>query len=235
MIAGCTSSNSQQNNINAQNEIGFTNINLTLPFDAEDMGRGNGFVSPFGLIRHERDKGHGHAGIDIPLSKGDEIYAVAKGRIMINEPATDGGQGDSFEGNNVVLLIAEYGKGEGWGFLYEHIDLNPGINVDSAVSRGQLIGTSALTNGNNHLGLVYYFNDFKYTREPKCWVENLNGEDKQKLLAKWGKIIASSEFVEGWSNSFEDGAYPFRALLNLEEFPDGPRLCYEYGLDVRHK
>ncbi len=209
-------------------------VNLALSFDVEDIGGGNEFLTPFGLIRHERDKGHGHAGIDVPLSKGDKIYAVSDGAIIINEPATDGGEGSNKEGNNVVLLIAEgYREGEGWAFLYEHIHLNPEINVGSKVSKKQFIGESALSNGNNHLGLVYYFNNFQYTREPKCWVEYLNAEDKQKLLDAWEEIRTSSKFIESWRNAFEDGAYPYRALLNKNNFPAGPQLCYEYGLDVR--
>ncbi len=209
-------------------------VNLVLPFDVENMGGGNEFVTPFGLIRHERDRGHGHAGIDVPLSRGDKIYAVSDGTIIINEPATDGGEGNNFEGNNVVLLIAEgYNEGEGWGFLYEHINLDSGISVGSIVNKRQLIGKSALTNGNNHLGLVYYFNDFKYVREPKCWVEHLNGEEKQKLLTKWGEIRTGPVFIDSWKSSFEDGAYPYRALLNEANYPNGPQLCYEYGLDAR--
>jgi len=211
-------------------------VNLALPFDAENMGGGNEFFTPFGLIRHERDKGYGHAGIDIPLSQGDNIYAVADGTIIINEPATDGGAGNNFEGNNVVLLITEgYSAGEGWRFLYEHINLNSGISVGSEISREQLIGTSSLTNGNNHLGLVYYFNNFKYTKDSKCWVEHLNDEDKQKLLDLWEEIRTSSKFIVSWQNSFEDGAYAYRALLNLDNYPDGLQLCYDYGLDVRQR
>lgn len=224
----------QEPRSNNENSIIEVPVNLALPFDIGDMGGGNEFVTPFGLIRHERDKGHGHAGIDVPLSKGDEIYAVTEGKIIINEPATDGEEGNSREGNNVVLLITEgYRKGEGWGFLYEHINLNSEIDIGSKVSKKQLIGTSALTNGNNHLGLVYYFNDFKYVREPKCWVEHLNSEDKQKLLNAWEEIRISAKFIESWRNAFEDGAYPYRALLNKDKFPSGPQLCYEYGLDVR--
>lgn len=217
-----------------ENSIIGAPANLALPFDVEDMGGGNEFLTPFGLIRHKRDKGHGHAGIDVPLSKGDNIYAVSDGTIIINEPATDGGEGGNREGNNIVLLITEgYRRGEGWAFLYEHISLNSGIDIGSKVSKKQLIGKSALSNGNNHLGLVYYFNDFKYVREPKCWVEHLDKEDKQKLLDVWGKIKTNSEFIESWRNAFEDGAYPYRALLNRNNFPSGPQLCYKYGLDVR--
>lgn len=207
--------------------------NLVLPFDVENMFGGNKFISPFGLIRHERDKGHGHAGIDIPLSKGDKIYAVADGTIIFNTPATDGGKDNNFEGNNIVLLITKGREGEGWGFLYEHINLNSEINVGSAVRRKQLIGTSALTNGNNHFGLVYYFNDFKYTKEPKCWVEYLIDEDKQSFLQLWDEIKINSKFIDSWHNSFEDGAYAYNALLNKDKFPAGPQPCYDYDLDVR--
>lgn len=232
--------NHEQENIDqnagSNNENSFIGapLNLALPFDVEDAGGGNEFFTPFGLIRHERDKGYGHAGIDIPLSRDDEIYAVSDGKIVANYPATDGGEGNNFEGNNVVLLITEgYRQGEGWGFLYEHIDLISGINVGSVVSKGQLIGASALANGNNHLGLVYYFNNFKYVKDPRCWIEHLNSEDKQRLLAKWEEIQVSSKFIQSWNSTFEDGAYPYRALLDETNYPNGPQLCYEYGLNVR--
>ncbi len=229
-----TNKDIHDNNKPNQNYEIYSLTNLDLPFDVDDINGGNKFFTPFGLIRHERDKGHGHAGIDIPLSKGDDIYAVSDGTIIINKPATDGGDGNSFEGNNVVLLIAGgYNEGEGWGFLYEHINLDSEINLGSIVDKGQLIGTSALTNGNNHLGLAYYFDDFKYTRDSKCWVDNLNGEDKQRLLAEWEEISMSPEFINSWTDSFEDGAYPYRALLDKNNFPNGPQLCYDYGLDVR--
>ncbi len=201
--------------------------NLTLPFDAENMFGGNKFVTPFGLIRHERDQGHGHAGIDIPLSLGDPLYAVSDGEIIRNEPASDG------PGNNIILLIITDRAGEGWAFLYEHINLNFGIEVGSKARKGQLIGQSALVEGNNHLGLVYYFNNFKYTKEPKCWTEHLRHEDKRKLFDSWEKIRSNPTFIEGWQNAFEDGTYAYRALLNKDKFPSGPQLCYEYGLDVR--
>lgn len=225
--------NQQQNSENDEIFLGAPE-NLDLPFDVKDIGGGNELFTPFGLIRHERDKGHGHAGIDVPLSKGDEIYAVADGKIIINQPATDGGEGNNFEGNNVVLLIAEGEReGEGWGFLYEHINLNSEIQVGTKINEGQLIGKSALTNGNNHLGLVYYFNNFQYIKEPKCWIEYLNSEDKEKFSEAWEKIRSNDKFTESWRNSYEDGAYPYRALLNPDVFPDGPQLCYKYGLDVR--
>ncbi len=200
---------------------------LALPFDVENMFGGNKFVSPFGLIRHNRDKGHGHAGIDIPLSQGDSIYAVSDGEIIRNEPASDG------PGNTIVLLIIKDREGEGWAFLYEHINLNLGIDVGSQTSKGQSIGYSALVKGNNHLGLVYYFNDFQYTKEPKCWAEYVRNEDKQKLFNIWEEIRGNPTFIESWQNAFEDGTYAYRALLNKDTFPSGPQLCYEYGLDVR--
>ncbi len=38
---------------------------LFLSFRVEDVRGGSGFISPFGIIRHSRDAGHGHGGIEV--------------------------------------------------------------------------------------------------------------------------------------------------------------------------
>ena len=80
---------------------------LALPFRIEDVGGGNEFISPFGIIRHSRDTGIGHGGIDIPLNQNAPIYAVADGTILSAEVSSDGAGG-----SNVLLLISgSDGKG----------------------------------------------------------------------------------------------------------------------------
>ena len=88
---------------------------LSLPFRIEDLGGSNRFISPFGILRHSRDAGHGHGGIDIPLDKNADVYAVSDGTILSVEES-----GDGAGGFDVILLILGSG-GEGWGFLYEHV------------------------------------------------------------------------------------------------------------------
>ena len=79
------------------------------------MGGSNEFISPFGIIRHSRDSGHGHGGIDIPLNENAPIFAVAEGTILSAEESSDGAGGF-----DVKLLITGSG-GEGWGYIYEHV------------------------------------------------------------------------------------------------------------------
>ena len=88
---------------------------LFLPFRTKDVGGSSEFISPFGIIRHSRDAGHGHGGIDVPLNANAPIYAVADGAILSAEASSDG-----VGGSDIKLLI--FGsRGEGWGFLYEHV------------------------------------------------------------------------------------------------------------------
>jgi len=196
---------------------------------AEAMEGGSDFISPFGPIRHSRDSGHGHGGIDIPLDTGDPIFAVAGGVIITNDFAEDN------RGGNIVDLLIEpgYREGEGWMFKYEHIILESGLDVGSEVKRGQLIGKTAMTSGNNHLQLSYFFNDFKFDKNKICWVDQLEPADKNILEEKFNEIRNSQEFIELWENVNEEGYYSNRGLLDKENFPDGPQLCYPLGIDVR--
>ena len=113
----------------------------------EDVGGGNGFISPFGIIRHSRDQGHGHGGIDVPLKTEAPIYAVADGTI------------------------------------------NAGLTLDTA-SREALLG---------------YFDALRTTQA----------------------------FMAQWEGASEEGMRALKALLDSERFPEGPQLCYPFGLDVR--
>ena len=66
---------------------------LFLPFRVEDLGGSNEFISPFGIVRHSRDGGLGHGGIDIPLNDRALIFAVADGTILSAEESSDGAGG----------------------------------------------------------------------------------------------------------------------------------------------
>lgn len=202
---------------------------LFLPFRTEDVGEGNGFISPFGIIRHSRDAGHGHGGIDIPLNQDAPVYAVADGAILSVEESSDGAGGF-----DVKLLILGSG-GEGWGFLYEHIDLEPGISVDSTVTKGQLIGRNGLTTDrrNNHLQLTYMFNDYRFYRDQRCWVDHLDASSKETVLAYFDSLKTKETFLAQWRNASEEGMNAYKELLNREKSPEGPQLCYSLGLEVR--
>ena len=202
---------------------------LFLPFRIEDVGGGNEFISPFGIIRHSRDASHGHGGIDIPLNANAPLYAVADGTILSAEESSDGAGGFDVE-----LLLSGSG-GEGWGFLYEHIELETGLVVGSAVTRGQLIGRNGLITDhrNSHLQLTYMFNDYKFSRDSRCWVDHLDSSSRKALLDYFDSIKATGKFLSQWQNSSEEGMKGLSELLNQARFPEGPQLCYPLGLDVR--
>ena len=202
---------------------------LVLPFRTEDVGGSNEFISPFGIIRHSRDSGHGHGGIDIPLNRNAPVYAVTDGAILSAEESSDGAGGF-----DVKLLILGSG-GEGWGFLYEHIELEPDIYVGDTVTKGQLIGRNGLITDrrNTHLQLTYLFNDYKFYRDQRCWVDHLDPSSKSTLLNYFDSIKATEKFIAQWQNASEEGMKALSELLDQERFPDGPQLCYPLGLDVR--
>ena len=203
---------------------------LTLPFDADDI---DGFISPFGLYRHSKDHpDFGHAGIDIPLRQGAPLFAVADGVIVSVTPSID-----HRPGSVVVVQIAEGERaGEGWVFLYEHIDLAARLVEGSAVSRGQLIASNPieLNTGNNHLQLSYAFNDLRFFNRLTCWVDQLDAPGRAALMERFDEIRTSDEFWRSWSTATDDGGMlAYRELLNVELFPGGAQLCYPQGTDVR--
>ena len=202
---------------------------LSLPFRIEDVGGGNEFISPFGIVRHSRDAGHGHGGIDIPLDENAPVYAVADGTILSAQESSDGAGGF-----DVKLLISGSG-GEGWGFHYEHVKLEPEIAVGSAVTEGQLIARNGLTTDrrNNHLQLSYMFNDYAFFRDQRCWVDHLDPSSRSSLLDYFDSTKTTERFIAQWDTASEEGMMPYKELLNKERFPGGPRLCYTLGLDVR--
>ena len=203
---------------------------LSIPFRTEDVGGGNEFISPFGIIGHSRDAGHGHGGIDIPLNENAPLFAVADGTILSAEESSDGAGGF-----DVKLLISGTG-GEGWGFLYEHIQLESAVHVGSAVTKGQLIGRNGLTTDrrNSHLQLTYMFNDYEFYRDQRCWVDHLDSSSKKSILDYFDSIkTTDSKFIAQWQNASEEGMKALSELLNIARFPEGPQLCYTLGLDVR--
>ncbi len=204
--------------------------NLALPFRVEEIN-GEGFISPFGLYRKSLDRPeYGHSGIDIPLPSEIPLYAVAGGRIIGYDLATDGRGG-----SNLKLLISEGGnKGEGWVFLYEHVELQPNLAIGNDVEKGQLIAMNAIPErGNNHLQLTYSFNSYTYYRNHICWVGKLRTADQKALENRFRKIAKTDAFISSWQNAVEEGMYAYRELLNTEKFSNGPELCYPPGTDVR--
>jgi hypothetical protein len=202
---------------------------LSLPFRTEDVGGSNEFISPFGIIRHSRDAGHGHGGIDFPLNQNAPIYAVADGTVLSVEESSDGAGGF-----DVKLLILGT-SGEGWGFLYEHVALEPGVASGSVVTKGQRIARNGLTSDrrNNHFQLTYMFNDYMFYRDQRCWVDHLDSSSKKTLLTYFDTIKTKKKFIAQWQNASEEGMRAYSELLNKDTFPEGPQLCYPLGLDVR--
>jgi hypothetical protein len=147
----------------------------------------------------------------------------------LDEPATDG------RGGNIVRILLTGGDraGEGWGFLYEHIVLDAGIGPGDRVARGQRIGTSAIIHGNNHMGLEYLFNEYRFTEDHRCWVDHLAAEDAAEFTALFDGLKETLLFLASWRDATTQGAFTYRGALDGERFPDGPRLCYPMGTDLR--
>ena len=199
---------------------------LVLPFAVEDIDLFQKLINPFGPIRHSRDSGIGHPGIDIPVIAGAPFFAVADG-ILVEVLPGSGGR----PGTDVKLLIgAEEPAGAGWVFEYEHVALEPGFDVNSRVTRGQLFArTPDLPVSNHHFQLSYWENTF--TSNHVCWVDFLTDTTFSAQFSE--TIRTNSEFISGWRDAQEEGQYPFRAFLDLEGYPEGARLCYPLGTDVR--
>ena len=143
---------------------------------------------------------------------------------------------DHRPGSVVTLLLdGVWPEGEGWAFLYEHVDLIEGLAEGSRVSRGQEIARSPLSprEANNHLQLTYLFESKTFSREHTCWVDHLKIADRTSLLLRFGDIRAGDSFHEAWETAQEEDAFVYRGLLDREDFPDGPALCYPQGADVR--
>ena len=204
-------------------------LGLALPFRVADVRGEDGFVSPFGLIRHSRDRGHGHGGIDIPLESDAPIFAVDAGMIVSSEESSD-----AAGGFDIKLVISGSGD-EGWGFLYEHVTLRPEIRVGGEVTKGQHIANNGLATDrrNNHFQLTYMFNNYMFYRDHRCWPDYLDAASGTALLELFESLKTRGALRAAWETATEEGAMAYRALLDAEKFPDGAQLCYPLGLDVR--
>ena len=195
---------------------------LALPFRVEDIAGEDGFISPFGIVRHSRDSGHGHGGIDIPLKRDAPIFAVADGTILSAKESTDGAGG--FD----VTLLVSGSDGEGWGFLYEHVTLRPGIKVGDNVIKRQMIGTNGLSTDrrNNHFELSSLFNDFRFRSDHRCWVEYLDPPSKDPLLGYFNSQETQVRVSALWETASEEGVSAYQGLLDREPSPS-------YGIGLK--
>ena len=190
-------------------------------------------VNPFGIVRSSLDLDEvGHPGIDLVSARGTAIHAVGDGVIVTVAAATDGFPGDAVR----LLLSTDAPEGEGWVFLYEHISLLAGLDVGSTVTRGEQIATNPLDIGrSNHLELAWVFNNFLFHRDQRCWVVQLKPAERTALEDRFNDVLrVHADFVGVWSQvDFNEDRLPFKELLNFTTYPDGPRLCYTKGTDVR--
>ena len=190
-------------------------------------------VNPFGIVRSSLDLGEvGHPGIDLVSAQGTAIHAVGDGVIVSVAAATDGFPGDLVR----LLLSTDAPEGEGWVFLYEHISLLAGLDVGSTVTRGEQIATNPLEIGrSNHLELAWVFNNFLFHRDQRCWVVHLEPAERTALEDRFNDVLrVHADFAGVWSQvDFNEGMLPFKELLNITTYPDGPQLCYPKGTDVR--
>ena len=117
------------------------------------------------------------------------------------------------------------------------LDLHRPLCAISRVPPGlrQEIARSPLSprEANNHLQLTYLFESKTFSREHTCWVDHLKIADRTSLLLRFGDIRAGDSFHEAWETAQEEDAFVYRGLLDREDFPDGPALCYPQGADVR--
>jgi len=195
---------------------------LALPFDLADI---EGSFSPFGVYRSTMDLPEfGHSGIDVPLLLGAPIYAVADGIVIAVAPA-----GGSQPGSNVTLLIQPSQRdGDGWVFLYEHIDLVDGLVVGSSVLRGEQIAVNPIETytGNNHLELSFVSSGLISFPPHICWADRLDQPSREALTARFDEVHL--EAMEQLRIAKEE-ANSSAELLDADSLPKDPRLCYELG------
>ena len=207
-------------------------VNLALPVPAAALLEG-AMVNPFGVVRSSRDLAAlGHSGIDLVTAQGTAIHAVGDGVIVSVDAAPDGFPGDAVR----LLLSTDAPEGEGWVLLYEHISLLAGLDVGSSVTRGEQIATNPLEIGrSNHFELAWVFNNFLFHRNQTCWVVQLEAAERAALQSRFNDVIrVHPDFVGAWSQvDFNEGMLPFKELLNIVTYPDGPQICYSNGTDVR--
>lgn len=205
---------------------------IGMPFAIEELL--DEAINPFGVVRWSHDRAlFGHSGIDLSLRFGAELVAVGGGEVVAIKPSPD-----PRPGLEIVLLLddgAQARAGEGWAFIYEHVDLLDGIAAGTRVVRGQPLGVSPLRPeiGNHHLQITYIFTGYEFSRDHRCWLDQLTPDDRAGLELAITRIGATAALRASWFNDEREGGFPFRGLLDEDQFPEGPRFCYAPGTDVR--
>ncbi len=206
--------------------------NLTMPVPIVKISSSP--IDPFGVIRWSLDTGGGHPGIDLSISSGDPIYAVADGVIVnLSAPQEQNpGGGGILPGYKITLYIgSDPDAKSGWVFFYESVELEPGIGLNSRVKRGQVIGRNA--GMGHHLELAYAFDGFSTRESRVCWADQLEASEKAAFFDRFNSIRASNAFINYWQNNQRNGQFPFQGLLDTGRYPAGAQLCYPLGTDVR--
>lgn len=203
---------------------------LGLAFDSFDISFDRGVVNPFGVVRSKLDQSDiGHPGIDFPLERNTQILAILPGEIVDIHDA-----GDDFGGESIVQLVSPNGDGEGWVFIYEHVNPIFDIEIGSTVRKGQVIAQkNSRSDFTAHFQLSYAFDDYQYYEQNTCWIDNLDSQAKSEIESFWETYLGTTPLEDKWKDLVQDGEYPFRGLLSVSDFPEGPQLCYPPGTDVR--
>lgn len=203
---------------------------LSLPFHVDSLLDTQAEVNPLGVVRFSKDLSSiGHSGIDFPMKEKSEIYAVADGEIVLIDST-----GDDWGGMKVFELLKKTGKGEGIGFIYDHVTPVSGLKVGDKVTKGQYIANKVAPNDfTSHFQMSKLFNNYEYIDGAMCWIDYLSEEEKTKLDSWWNVYKNSDHLLGSWRGTIQEGKYPLRGLLDKENFPDGPQFCYPLGTDVR--
>lgn len=203
---------------------------LTIPFKISDIDNENGELNPLGVVRFDKDQSDiGHGGLDFPLKQYVPIYAVADGDIVVIKSASD-----PWNGMAIFQILQETREGEGWAFMYEHVIPAVDLKVGDKIVRGQQIATKAApVEFTAHFQLSRLFNSFQYTKEPICWTEKLDKISKSEMYSWWNEYSKGIQLTSSWRTNEEEGEFPFRDLLEIAYYPDGPQMCYDLGTDVR--
>lgn len=202
--------------------------NLSLPFKIDDLSISSAILNPLGIIRHDRDSGHGHGGIDFPLTSGSQVIAVADGEIVeISKVSSLSGD------EKLVTLLESTSRGEGWVFIYEHILINDALKKGDKVRRSEVLGTHMLDSRTSHYQLSHAFNNLEFYDSGQCWPELLISDDQKALNSFWEIYRKSDHALGVWESVIEDGNYAYLALLDKGNYPDGMQLCYPVNTDAR--
>ena len=77
--------------------------------------------------------------------------------------------------------------------------------------------------------------NFLFHRDQRCWVVQLEPTERTALEERFNNVLrVHPDFVGVWSQvDFNEGMLPFKELLNIATYSDGPQMCYPKGTDVR--